>query len=93
MITQFVQKHFYFKLFSLVNTILIQTIQFSISIDFFHTVKCQNSSFLNNSVQHKYSFNVKTVLFQVVQFRISAQFLLSKISLFQAIQFTQTVLI
>ena len=31
------QKHFYFKLFNLVKTVLIQTIQFSISIDFVYT--------------------------------------------------------
>ena len=31
-------------------SVLIQLIQFSISTDFVYTVKCQNSSILNNSV-------------------------------------------
>ena len=36
--TQFnCQKHFYFKLFKFSQTILIQTIQFCININFFHT--------------------------------------------------------
>ena len=40
-----------------------------------HTVKCKNSSILNNSVQCKYSFNAKkTVLFQIIQFSVSMQF-------------------
>ena len=49
------QKHFYFKLFSLVKQlVLLQTIQFSISIDFVYT-----------------QLNVKIVLFQKIQFNIS----------------------
>ena len=47
----------YFKQFSLawvhsliVKTVVIQLIQLSISTDFVHTVKCQNSSILNNSI-------------------------------------------
>ena len=41
----------------LIQTFLIQTIQFSISIDFVQTVRCQNSSISNILVYHKYSFN------------------------------------
>ena len=37
------------------QAVLIQLIQFSICL---HTVKCQNSSTLNNSFWCKYSFNV-----------------------------------
>ena len=66
MSTQFnIQKSFYFKLFkqlyiiiqfsvstlSMSKTVQFQTIQFSISTQFW----CQNSSILNNSVQHKYA--------------------------------------
>ena len=62
-----------------------------------HTVKCQNSSILNNSIERKYSFNVKTVPFQTIQVSLSMQFKfeytvwLWKTFLFQAIQFSQTV--
>ena len=38
------------KTIQFIQTVLIQTIQFSISTDFVHTVTCQNSSILNNSV-------------------------------------------
>ena len=49
--TQFnYQKHFYFKLFKFSQTVLIQQIQFSISIHFVYTqLKCQNCGILNNS--------------------------------------------
>ena len=43
------QKHFHFKLFSLFKQLYI-TIQFSVSTDFVYTLKCQNSSMLNNLV-------------------------------------------
>ena len=42
-----------------VKTVLFQIIQFSISTQ----IKGQNSSISSNSVEHKYSLNVKTVLF------------------------------
>ena len=39
-----------------------------------HTVKCQTSSILNNSVYQKYTVSMsKTVLFQTIQFSISTQ--------------------
>ena len=66
---------------------------------YLHTVTCQNSSILNNSVKCKYSFNVKNSLIQTIQFSISTQFKCkytfssSKTSLFQAIHVSQTVLI
>ena len=34
-------------------------LQFSISVDFVYSVKCQNSSTLNKSVLGKYSFNIR----------------------------------
>ena len=38
------------------KTVLLQTIHFRIRIVFdLHTVKCQNSSILKNSVYHKYT--------------------------------------
>ena len=52
----------------------------------------KNNSSSNNSVQHKYSFDVKTVLLQAVQFSISTLELSKKI-IFQGIQLSQTVLI
>ena len=49
--TQFnCQKYFYFKTIQFIQTVLIQLIPFSISIDFVYISKCQNSSILNNSV-------------------------------------------
>ena len=53
------QKSFLLRAIQNSQTVLIQTIQFSISIHFVHTVKCQSNSKLNNSVYGKYSFNVK----------------------------------
>ena len=46
-------KTFLFQAILLSQAVLIQTIQFSISIIFVYTVKCQNSSISNNSVFHK----------------------------------------
>ena len=43
---------------------MFRKIQFSISIVFcLHSVKCQNSSLLNNSASPKYSFNVKKTFY------------------------------
>ena len=70
MSTQFNSQTFPFQAIQFIQTILIQ---FNISIDFVYTVKCQNSSILNNSVKCKYSFNVKKVSFQTIQFCISTQ--------------------
>ena len=44
------QKTFLFQAIQFIQTVLIQIVQFSISTDFVYTVKCQNSSILNNSV-------------------------------------------
>ena len=50
--TQFdCQETFLFHAIRLSQTVLIQTIQFSISIVFVHSVKCQNSSILSYSVE------------------------------------------
>ena len=49
-------KIFLFQAIQFIQTVLIQPIQFRFSL---HTVKCHNSSILNNSVLRKYSFNVK----------------------------------
>ena len=54
---------FPFQHIQISQTVLVQPIQFSISIELVYTVKCQKSSILNNSVEHMYSFNIKTVLF------------------------------
>ena len=74
--TQFnCQKYFYFKLFKFSQTILIQTIQFCISINILHTqlnvktVLFQITQFSISTVSM-----LKTVLFQAVQFCISTQF-------------------
>ena len=49
--TQFcLSKTFLFQAFQFSQTVLIQTIKFSISIDFVYTVKSHNSSILNDSV-------------------------------------------
>ena len=45
-----ISKTFLFRDNQFTQTVLIQTIQFTISIDFVFTVKCQNSSTSNNSV-------------------------------------------
>ena len=64
-----------------------------------YTVKCQNTSILNNSVSCKYSFNVKKQFhFKQFSFRLSTQLKCKymfncQTFLFQAIQFSQTVLI
>ena len=51
MSTQFkCKKKFLFQAIQFSQTVLIQTIQFSISIDFVYTVKCQNSSISSDSV-------------------------------------------
>ena len=56
------------------QTVSLQTNQFSISTEFnskkyfyFKLLSLVNSSISNNSVQPKYSFNVKTVLFLTIQ--------------------------
>ena len=51
----------------LIRRIKFHTIQFSISIAFVYTVKCQDSSISNNSVQHKYwvQLYLRTVLFSI----------------------------
>ena len=65
------QKHFYFKLLSLVKQFSIQTIQFSVSIVFVYTqlnVKIllfQTTQFTVSTVQMS-----KTVLFQILRFSI-----------------------
>ena len=46
-----------FRAIQFSQAVLIQLIHFSISTDFIYTVKCQNSSILNNSVNVS-SFNV-----------------------------------
>ena len=52
MSTQFnCKKKFLFQAIQFSQTVLIKTIQFSISIDFVYTVKCQNSSISNNSIK------------------------------------------
>ena len=44
------EKTFLFLAIQFSQAVQIQLIQFSISTDFVYTVKCQNSSMLNNSV-------------------------------------------
>ena len=44
------QKTFLFQAIQFSQAVIIQTIQFSISIDFIHTDECQNCSMLSNSV-------------------------------------------
>ncbi len=63
------------------------------SIYFVQTVKCQNSSILNNSVKHKYRFNVKNSSISNTSVQHKYTVSLSKTFLFQAIQFIQKVLI
>ena len=63
------------------------------SIDFVYTVKCQNSSILNNSVKCDYSFNVKNSFISNNSVQHKYTVYLSKTFLFQAILFSQTVLI
>ena len=84
-------KTFLFQAIQLSQTVPIKPIQFSISIDFVYTDKCENSSISNNPIKRKYSFNVKTVLFQAIQFSINMQFQY-KIVLFQANQFSISML-
>ena len=67
-------KTFLFQAIQFSQTVLIQTIQFSISIFCPHTVKCQNSSILNDSVSRSTVSMSKIVLFQTIQFSISMQF-------------------
>ena len=76
MSTQFnCRKHYYFKPFSLIKTVLIQTIQLSISIVFVYTllnvkiVLFQTIQFTVNTVSMS-----KTVLSKVIQFSISTRF-------------------
>ena len=66
--TQFnCQKHFYFKLFSLVKTVLIQTIQFSISIVFVYT-QLNVKTVLFQTIQFSISLvsMLKTVPFKTI---------------------------
>ena len=57
--TVYLSNTFLFQAIQFIQTVLMQLIQFSISIDFVYTDKCQNSSILNNSVLCKYSFKDK----------------------------------
>ncbi len=50
MSTQFICQKILFQVIHFTQTVLIQPIKFSISIDFVYPVKCQNSSILNNSI-------------------------------------------
>ena len=67
------QKHL-FQVIQFIQTVLIQPIQFSISIDFLNTVICQNTSTLNNSVELSTLSMSKKAPFQTIQFSISTQF-------------------
>ena len=84
--TQFnCQKHS-FQAIQFSQTVLLQTILFSIHLVFcLHTVKCQNSSILNNSFEH-----TKTVPFQTIQFSTSIQFKCQTVQV-QAIQLSISI--
>ena len=67
-------KTFLFLTIQFNQTILIQPIQYSISIVFVYTVKWQNSSISNISVLRITVSMSQTVLFQPIQFSISTRF-------------------
>ena len=81
-------KTFLFQAIQLSQTVLIQTIQFSMSIEFVHT-QLNVKTVLFQTIQFSVSTVSmwKTVLFQEVQFSISTQFNIKTVS-FQIIQFS-----
>ena len=73
----FLWKTFLFPDIQFSQADLIKLIKISIITDILYTVKCQNSSFVNNSVvrvQFQRKKETKTVQFEIIQFSMSTQF-------------------
>ena len=67
-------KTFLFQTIQFIQTVLIQLIQFSVSIDFVYTVKCQKVPYITIQFSVNTVSMSKTVQFQIIQFSISTQF-------------------